>query len=239
MSDKKMQNKNYLVVGGSMGIGLSVVEQLLQQGANVWVAARHLSPPLAALGVAFQPIDVTQNFTLQLPTQLHGVVYCPGSINLKPFNRLSETDFNNDWQVNVMGAVRVLQQCFSPLRQAKGSSVVLYSTVAVRLGMGFHASVAVAKAAVEGLAKSLAAEWVGQHIRVNVVAPSLTNTPLAAQLLSTPEKREAANKRHPLGRVGEPADVAQPTLFLLSDAAAWITGQVLSVDGGMSGLKLL
>lgn len=235
-----MRNKNYLVVGGSTGIGLETVKQLKQAGANVWVAARHLSDELNNLGVTFQAIDATQAFVLQnMPTELHGVVYCPGSINLKPFNRLTEQDFMNDIQINVMGAVRTLQQTFTALKNAKGSSVVLYSTVAVRMGMGFHASVAVAKSAVEGLTKSLAAEWASSQIRVNAIAPSLTNTPLAGQLLSSPEKREAAAKRHPLGRIGETSDIAGTSLFLLSDAASWISGQILSVDGGMSSIKLL
>ena len=235
-----MRNKNYLVVGGSTGIGLETVKQLKQAGANVWVAARHLSDELNNLGVTFQAIDATQAFVLQnMPTELHGVVYCPGSINLKPFNRLTEQDFMNDIQINVMGAVRTLQQTFTALKNAKGSSVVLYSTVAVRMGMGFHASVAVAKSAVEGLTKSLAAEWASSQIRVNAIAPSLTNTPLAGQLLSSPEKREAAAKRHPLGRVCETSDIAGTSLFLLSDAASWISGQILSVDGGMSSIKLL
>lgn len=235
-----MNNKNYLVIGGSKGIGLETVRQLTQAGANVWVAARHLTDELADLGVSFQAIDVTQPFVLSnLPAVLHGVVYCPGSINLKPFNRLSEQDFMSDIQVNVLGAVRTLQQTFTALKAAKGSSVVLYSTVAVRMGMGFHASVAVAKSAVEGLAKSLAAEWVGYQIRVNAIAPSLTDTPLAAALLSSTEKREAASKRHPLGRIGTTADIAGVSVFLLSDAASWLTGQILSVDGGMSSIKLL
>jgi NAD(P)-dependent dehydrogenase (short-subunit alcohol dehydrogenase family) len=166
-------------------------------------------------------------------------VYCPGTINLKPFARLTEQDFMHDWQVNVLGAVRVLQQAIKSLKKAQGASVVLYSTVAARVGMNFHASVATAKSAVEGLALSLAAEYASGKIRFNVVAPSLTDTPLAAALLSSPEKREASDKRHPLGRVGTPEELAAITAFLLSNQSAWISGQVLGVDGGMSSLKVV
>jgi NAD(P)-dependent dehydrogenase (short-subunit alcohol dehydrogenase family) len=133
----------------------------------------------------------------------------------------------------------VIREVLPKLKKAAGASIVLYSTVASRVGMPYHASIAAAKGAVEGLAKSLAAEYAGAQIRVNCLAPSLTNTPLAAGLLGTPEKVEAGNKRHPLGRVGQPEDLAALTTFLLSDQAGWITGQVIAVDGGMSGVKLV
>jgi NAD(P)-dependent dehydrogenase (short-subunit alcohol dehydrogenase family) len=139
--------------------------------------------------------------------------------------------------VNVLGAVEVLQAVMSRLKKANGASVVLYSTVAVKVGMGFHASIAVAKGAIEGLAKSLAAEWAPANIRVNVVAPSLTDTPLAQNLLATDEKKDAAGKRHPIARVGTAADMAAASLFLLSPESSWVTGQVLGVDGGMGSLK--
>ena len=142
-----------------------------------------------------------------------------------------------DWQTNVMGAVRVLQACQNRLKKARrGASVVLFSTVAVTTGMPFHASIAAAKGAVEGLARSLAAEW-APRIRVNVIAPSLTDTGLAADLLDGEAKREAAAQRHPLKRIGTPAEVADLAVFLLGDAAGWMTGQVIGVDGGVSALR--
>jgi NAD(P)-dependent dehydrogenase (short-subunit alcohol dehydrogenase family) len=228
--------KNYLIVGGSSGIGLALSTQLAAENHQVWIASR--SKP--ALNTPHISLDITQpigGILDGLPDTLHGVAYCPGSINLKPFHRLTEGDFLSDFQINVVGAVRVLQVVLPRLKKANGASVVLFSTVASALGMNFHASIATAKGAVEGLAKSLAAEWALQQIRVNIVAPSLTDTPLASKILTNDEKREASGKRHPLGRIGTAAEVADIAAFLLSDKASWITGQIIGIDGGMSTLK--
>lgn len=234
MSDLK--NLNFLVIGASSGIGYETARQLIDAGANVYAASRQ-QPSLPLTHFVWDAATDTPSFVASLPEVLHGVVYAPGTINLKPFNRLSAEDFKQDFQINVLGAIAVLQACLPNLRKANGASVVLYSTVAAKIGMGFHASVAVSKGAVEGLAKSLAAEWAGASIRVNVIAPSLTDTPLAKILLNTPEKQEASNKRHPLGRYGTAQDVASATLFLLNPASAWVTGQVIGIDGGMGSLK--
>lgn len=226
-----MKNKNVVVIGGNSGIGLSVVESLRAQGANVFTYSRSMSGE--------QALDVAQDFDNipGLPETIDGLVYCPGTIMLKPFHRFSIEDFQQDYNINVLGAVRVLQACFKNLKKSGSASVVLYSTVAVSVGLGFHASISSAKGAVEGLAKSLAAEWAPSKIRVNVVAPSLTDTPLAAQLLGTEDKKEASNKRHPLGRYGQAEDIAAATIYLLSEGASWMTGQVLHVDGGMSSVR--
>ena len=235
-----MNNKNILVVGASSGIGLALVKQLQGKGANVFTASRTHSEALQATGLPFLQLDATADISALegfLPDTLHGLVYAPGTINLKPITRLTEADFTNDFQVNVIGAVKVIQASLKKLKAAGSSSVVLYSTVAAAVGMPFHASVAASKAAVEGLARSLASELAASKIRFNVVAPSLTDTPLAGTLLSTPEKREASDKRHPLGRVGTPEELAAISAFLLSDESSWISGQTIGVDGGMSKLR--
>ncbi|MFD2998774.1 SDR family NAD(P)-dependent oxidoreductase [Pontibacter toksunensis] len=235
------KDKNILVIGGTSGIGLETARQLKAKGANVLTASRKNSDEAEKAGFKHITLDVMQfdnNFTSELPDVLHGMVYCPGSIKLKPFERLQPEDFRNDLELNVLGAIQVLKAVMPRLKKAEGASVVLFSTVAAQLGMHYHTSIATAKGAIEGLTVTLAAEFATAGIRFNAIAPSLTDTPLASSLLSTPEKTEAAGKRHPLGRVGQPQDMAWSATFLLSDDASWMTGQVLHVDGGMSKVKL-
>jgi NAD(P)-dependent dehydrogenase (short-subunit alcohol dehydrogenase family) len=165
------------------------------------------------------------------------VVYCPGSIRLRPFHRLKTQDFLSDLEINLLGAVKAIQACLPGLKKADApASIVLFSTVAVKTGMPFHASIASAKGAIEGLTRSLAAEF-APRIRVNAIAPSLTDTNLAKTLLSDDGKRTAAAERHPLKRVGTPADIAAAAKFLLDDSASWITGQIIAVDGGMGAIR--
>lgn len=232
---------NYLIIGASSGIGLAITNQLLQQGHTVYAVARTKRELPDNDNLIFTEGDVAQkDFVLQgLPTELQGVAYCPGSINLKPFNRFTDDDFLTEYNLNFLGAVRVLRQSISALKAANGASVVLFSTVAAQTGMPFHASIASAKAAVEGLARSLAAEYAAANIRFNTIAPSLTDTPLAEKLLSTPEKREASAKRHPLNKFGTADDIANAALYLLSPQSAWVTGQTLGIDGGLAKLRLL
>ena len=225
---------NYIVFGGSRGIGSVVVDGLVSQGHSVWSVSRSGKAAAGALGIAWDA--VSDEVPPGLPSEIHGVVYAPGSINLKPFRGLKLDEFRAEFELNAMGAVKALQACLPGMKLAGKASVVLFSTVAVQTGMSFHASIAMAKGAIEGLTRSLAAEWAPQ-IRVNAVAPSLVNTDLASRLLSTPEKVEASGKRHPLQRIGEPNDIASVVLFLLGDGSDWITGQVMSVDGGMGSLR--
>lgn len=232
------KGKNILIIGASSGIGYELTKTLLENGANVISASRTAPEGLAVQHFSFDVLT-SDGSELASITHLDGLAYCVGSINLKPFNRLSQDDFLKDYQLNVLGAVKVIQNVLNALKKSETSSIVLFSTVAVAVGMNFHASIAAAKGAVEGLAKSLAAEFAVNKIRVNVIAPSLTDTPLAKNLLSTPEKKEASAKRHPLNRVGTATDMASAATFLLSSEASWISGQVIGIDGGMSKLKPL
>ena len=226
-----MKGMNSVLVGGNSGIGKALATQLRESGATLFMYSKS--------GEGTTAVDFSQDIdTLPgLPEVIDGVVYCPGTINLKPFHRISIADFKQEMEVNFFGAVRVLQACLKGLKKSSAPSVVLYSTVAVQTGMGFHSGIASAKGAIEGLTRSLAAEWAPSKIRVNAIAPSLTETPLAAALLSSPEKKEASDKRHPLGRVGTPEDIAEATVFLLSPKSSWMTGQIIHVDGGMAHLK--
>ena len=236
-----LSGKNILIIGGSSGIGLTLVKSLSAKGAQIYTASRTASDewPQGVNYIKFDVLSEESSLLDFLPEQIHGLVYAVGSITLKPFSRLTEDDFITEYRLNVLGAVKTIQQSYRSLRNAKSSSIVLISSVAARNGMSYHASIAAAKSGVEGLALSLAAEFASQNIRVNVVAPSLTDTPLASNLLNTPDKRETSAKRHPLGRIGKPEDTASAISFLLTDESSWISGQVLGVDGGMGNLKNL
>lgn len=218
--------KKTLIIGGTKGIGKAILEEL--SGHECYVISRSES----TLSNHF----VVDALTGDLPEidGLTGLVYCPGSINLKPFHRLTQDDFIDDYQKNVLGAVRVLQFYFRTLKKNQGS-VVLFGTVASQQGMPFHASIAAAKGGLESLARSLAAEW-APSIRVNIVNPSLTDTPLAEALLSTEQKRENAAQRHPLKKIGTPQDIAKAAVFCLDND--WVTGQTIGVDGGLSSVRV-
>ena len=183
--------------------------------------------------------DVTKDKIedLDLPDTIDGLVYCPGSINLKPFKMLKPEAFEEELQLNFISLVKVVQGLLPKLKNSEQASLVFFSTVAVKVGMPFHTSVAAAKGAIEGFAKALAAEYT-PSFRVNVIAPSLTNTQLAEKLLSNEDKIKKMNERHPLKRVGEAIDVANLVAFLLSEKSSWMTGQIIGMDGGMSTLNV-
>ena len=229
--------KNYLIIGGSSGIGKAIRQQLISSGNNVY--ATYFQNDTFATEENYFSLDVrSEHPDLSfLPEVLDGFVYCPGAIDLKPFNRIKEASIIEDLNLQVMGAVRILQLILPKLKASGQGSVVLFSTVAVQTGFPFHAQVAISKGAIEGLTRSLAAEF-APTIRFNAIAPSLTNTPLAEKLLSSPEKIEANGLRHPLKRIGEAEDIAEAACFLLTDKSSWMTGQILHVDGGMSSLKI-
>jgi NAD(P)-dependent dehydrogenase (short-subunit alcohol dehydrogenase family) len=231
--EKKM-SKNYLLIGGNSGIGKATAEMLLEEGHNVITASRSDD---SINGAEHIKLDVTQDFKLDdIPEQIDGLAYFPGSINLKPFHRLKPEEFISDFNINLIGTVKVIQAVLNNLKKSENASVVLFSTVAVQTGMPFHASVASAKGAIEGLTRSLAAEY-APKIRFNAIAPSLTDTPMAERLLSNDKKRESLSQNHPLQRVGKPEDIAKMVRFLLTDDSSWITGQIYHIDGGMGALK--
>ena len=228
--------KHFVIAGGSHGIGVEIVKQLLDQGHKVTCVSR-TEPELQHSQLHFIAHDFLSGQEIpEITGAVDGVAYCPGSINLKMFRSLKPEEFLQDYEINVMGAIRLLQRLLAGLKQAPTASVVFFSTVAVQQGMSFHSSIAAAKGAVEGLTRSLAAEW-APAIRVNAIAPSLVETPLSARLLSSPEKAEASAKRHPLARIGKPEDIASMAVFLLNENSTWITGQVIGIDGGMSAIK--
>jgi len=228
--------KNILFIGGSTGIGLETIK-LLHEKCNLIVASR-TNENLENLDVKHLKFDVLNDELdlNEIPEILDGFVYCPGSINLRPFRGLKINTFQDDLNINFLSMVKILQQVLNNLKNSECSSIVLYSTVAVKIGMPFHSSISASKGAIEGFAKSLAAEF-APDIRVNVIAPSLTDTPLASRFLNNDLKKEKVGHRHPLKRHGNAIDIANSTAFLLSEESSWLTGQILGVDGGMSTLN--
>ena len=227
--------KQYVIVGASSGIGFELAKQL-SKGNKITVVARTEKELASIENCAFFPCDISEeNPTFpSIETPIDGLIYCPGTINLKPFRGIKNEDYLHEWNINFLGAVKTIRHYLPQLQQAENPSIVLFSTIAVQLGMPFHASISAAKGAVEGLTKSLAAEF-APKIRVNAIAPSLTNTPLADKLLNTEAKLSAAAERHPLKTIGQPNDIADAVQYILN--ANWVTGQIIHVDGGMSSIK--
>lgn len=228
----------YFIVGASSGIGLQLARNLAAEGHTVYGTYQKNTQPDERRLHYHQLNVLDESFNLDfLPETIDGIVYCPGSINLKPFHRITPSDFEADYRLNVLGAIKTVQAALPKLKNGTNPSVVFFSTVAVQTGLVFHSQVASSKGAIEGLTRALAAEF-APKIRVNCIAPSLTDTPLATGLLNTNEKKEAAGQRHPLKRIGSSNDIASAAQFLLSEKAGWMTGQVIGVDGGLSTLKI-
>lgn len=228
--------KNTVIVGGSKGIGLEITKQLYNNN-KVYVLSR-TAEDLAGLNITHIPFDVTvDQLDLDvLPEVIDQFVYCPGSINLKPILNLKQDSFQSDMEINFFAMVNLFQAILPRLKKSSQASVLFFSTVAVSVGMPFHASIAAAKGAVEGFTRSIAAE-LAPGIRVNAIAPSLTQTSLADKFLNNDRKLDAAKSRNPLQQIGDPKKIAATAVHLLSDDASWITGQIIHIDGGMSTLK--
>ena len=231
------ESRQYVLIGGSHGIGAGVIDHLVQQGHGVMAFSRTVGELAGKAGVEHRVFDVlNQELSReQLPAAIDGLVYCPGSINLKSFRSLKPETFRDDFELNVVGAIKCLQAALPALKKSGNASVVLYSSVAAKQGMFAHSSVAASKGALEGLTRTLAAEWAPQ-VRVNCLAPALTDTPLAERFFGTEEKAAAMAEKYPLKRTGTIADLASASCFLLSEQSSWVTGQVIGIDGGMGSL---
>jgi len=227
-----MTKGGLLVIGGSKGIGKAIIQKELNH-RQIWNVSR---TPSEIDGIEQFNLDILED---ELPDleELSSLVYCPGTINLKPISSLSLEDFRSDLELNVLGAVKAIKKYHRKLKKAENASITLFSTVAVAQGMPFHASVATAKAALEGLTKSLAAEF-APKIRVNCIAPSVTNTTLAAGLMRNEQAIEKLKARHPMKDILQAEEVADLACYLMSSKAKGMTGQILHLDGGMSSLKI-
>lgn len=231
--------ENYLIVGASSGIGKALALQLASNGHQVFGTFNKSEITTEHPAISFVSLDVlNENPSIDfLPEVISGLIYCPGSINLRPFERIKPLDFTNDYNLQVVGAIRLIQAVIPRLKLSNNASIILFSSVAAQIGLPFHTQIAASKGAIEGLTKALAAEY-APKIRVNCIAPSLTDTPLAASFVNTDQKKEANAQRHPLKRIGTTDDMVHMAEFLISDKASWITGQIMHVDGGISSLKI-
>ena len=229
--------KNYLVVGGYSGIGKEITEILSIENIVFSTSRNDLNGTKGNIRQIKYNVLEDELDTELLPDQIDGFVYCPGTINLRPFRSLKLETFRSDLELNLIGAIKTLQVILSKLQQSPSASIIFYSTVAVKTGMPFHSSVSSSKSALEGLTRSLAAEF-APKIRVNCIAPSIVNTPLANKFLNTEDKIEKAAARHPLNKIGTAKEIAQLTQYLLDEKSKWITGQVINIDGGISSVKV-
>lgn len=231
--------KNILIIGGSSGIGASLIEKFTNDPNYRVIATFNQGNIPTAQNIKTFKFDVLSD-TLDLsilPEAIDGVVYCPGSINLLPFHRIKLDAFRADFELQVMGAIKIIQTILPHLKKSISASIVFFSTVAVQSGFNFHTQVAASKGAIEGLTRSLAAE-LAPKIRVNAIAPSLTDTPLASKLLGSDEKKQANAERHPLKKIGTSENMAEVVEFLLSEKSQWMSGQIMAIDGGISTLRV-
>ena len=229
--------RNYIIIGGSSGIGREVVSLLEIQEANV-IATYNNNFVEDRPNVKYLQFDARTDVLNMddFPEEIHGLAYCPGSINLKPFHRFKEEEFLEDFKLQVLGATKVIKLLLPNMKKSGDASILLFSTVAVQSGYSFHSQVSMSKGAIEGLTRSLAAE-LSPVVRVNALAPSLTNTNLASRFLNTEEKLNLQSAKNPLKKIGEAKDIAEAAEFLLTPSSSWVTGQIIHIDGGDSVIK--
>jgi len=226
--------KNIVIIGGSKGIGNAILLQQLESNF-VYNISRN-APDVSHPNLKHFSVNVLKD-ELPIIENIDVLIYCPGSINLKPIASLSIDDFRNDFEINVIGAVKTIQKYLPVLKKGNNPSIILFSTVAAKLGMPFHASIATAKAGVEGLVKSLGAE-LASVVRINAIAPTITETTLAASILRNDRMKENMAERHPMKSYLKPEEVAEMANYLLSDHAKSISGQVFEMDYGIVSFKI-
>ncbi|WP_366184476.1 SDR family oxidoreductase [Flavobacterium ovatum] len=226
--------KNILIIGGSKGIGNAILQQQLQ--SNKVINISRTAPEITNTNLTHFSADISKD---ELPEieNIDSIIYCPGTINLKPITGLSLDDFRHDFEVNVIGAIKTIQKYLPVLKKGNKPSILLFSTVAVKLGMPYHASVAASKAAIEGLVKSLGAE-LAPTIRVNAIAPTITDTTLAANILRNDRMKENMVERHPMKGYLNTEEVASMANFLISDQAQSMSGQIIPMDYGIVSFKI-
>ena len=227
--------KNIVVIGGSKGIGKEIVNSQLEKGNKCYNFSRTESG-FDKQNLIEVKVDILSDDLPEIEN-IDSVIYCPGSINLKPILQLKEEDFINDFNINVLGAIKTVKTYLNNLKKGDDPSLIFFSTVAVGQGMPFHSSVSVAKAGIEGLTKSLAAE-LAPTVRVNCIAPTITRTDMAQRILRNEKIEENIANKHPLKKICEAKDISVMADFLISTNAKNITGQIMRVDGGMSTLKI-
>jgi NAD(P)-dependent dehydrogenase (short-subunit alcohol dehydrogenase family) len=226
--------KKILIIGGSKGIGNAILQQQLENNTVITISRN--APEITHPSLTHYSLDVLHD-TLPEIESLDTLIYCPGSITLKPIGSLSIDDFRNDFEINVIGAVKVIQKYLPVLKKGNQPSILLFSTVAAKLGMPFHASIATAKAGVEGLVKSLGAE-LASSIRINAIAPTITDTSLASGILRNDRMKENMVERHPMKGYLQPEEVANMADFLISEKAKSISGQIFEMDYGIVSFKI-
>jgi NAD(P)-dependent dehydrogenase (short-subunit alcohol dehydrogenase family) len=216
--------KNILLVGASSKVSIDLFDKQNNNYNFIRLSRNHTFSD-------FKDFDSLDTLTFPKIESLDGIVYFPGNINLKPFKRIKIDDFQNDYNINVIGLLNILK--FYEKKLNKNSSIVMFSSIAAKVGMPFHSSIAMSKAAILSLSRTLAAEW-SPKIRLNTISPSLFNSTMSQNFLKDESMVERMSNKHPLNRVGSVSDISSMVNFLISDDSSWITGQDFSVDGGLS-----